>query len=152
MGWRRVPVRGRPLPGHPPDQQPAVADPATPADPDGGTGEKRTLRLVARHADACNVFDIPDGGATIRRKLDVLAEHCAAVDRPYAEIEKTSLSTVDLRPGKGSVAEYVERFTAAAELGVDQAIFNMPGISDPAVREKLPELAAAVRDITPAGR
>ena len=35
----------------------------------GGTGERRTLPLVARHADACNVFDIPDGGATIRRKL-----------------------------------------------------------------------------------
>ena len=42
----------------------------------GGMGEQKTLRLVARYADACNLFDIPDGGATITRKLAVLAEHC----------------------------------------------------------------------------
>ena len=48
----------------------------------GGIGEKRTLRLVAEHADACNLFDIPDGGATVRHKLRVLAGHCAAVGRP----------------------------------------------------------------------
>ena len=38
----------------------------------GGVGEKRTLRLVAQYADACNVFDIPDGGETVRHKLGVL--------------------------------------------------------------------------------
>ena len=53
-----------------------------------GTGERRTLPLVARYADACNVFDIPDGGETIRRKLDVLREHCEAIGRPYEEIEE----------------------------------------------------------------
>src|SRR4051812_11117034 len=42
----------------------------------GGMGERRTLRLVARYADACNLFDIPDGGATVRRKLEVLERHC----------------------------------------------------------------------------
>src|SRR3954463_6362207 len=41
----------------------------------GGTGERRTLRLVASYADACNLFDIPDGGQTLRRKPDVLAPH-----------------------------------------------------------------------------
>jgi F420-dependent oxidoreductase-like protein len=58
----------------------------------GGMGEKRTLRLVARYGDACNLPDIPDGGETVRRKLDVLAGHCADAGRPYEEIEKT-LST-----------------------------------------------------------
>src|ERR1700754_1611399 len=48
----------------------------------GGTGERRTLRLVAEYGDACNLFDIPDGGRTIRRQLDVLARHCADVGRP----------------------------------------------------------------------
>lgn len=42
----------------------------------GGMGERRTLRLVARYADACNLFDIPDDGATIKRKLAVLARRC----------------------------------------------------------------------------
>ena len=47
----------------------------------GGTGEKHTLRLVARYADACNLFDVPDGGETIRRKLEVLRGHCAVAGR-----------------------------------------------------------------------
>jgi alkanesulfonate monooxygenase SsuD/methylene tetrahydromethanopterin reductase-like flavin-dependent oxidoreductase (luciferase family) len=63
----------------------------------GGAGERKTLRLVARYADACNLFDIPDGGATVRRKLDVLARHCEELGRPYEEIEKT-VST-RLEPG-----------------------------------------------------
>lgn len=55
----------------------------------GGVGEKKTLRLVARYADACNLSDKPDQGATIRRKLDVLARHCEAVGRPFDAIQKT---------------------------------------------------------------
>lgn len=46
----------------------------------GGTGERRTLRLVARYGDACNLFDIPDGGRAIRRQLWVLDRHCADLD------------------------------------------------------------------------
>jgi F420-dependent oxidoreductase-like protein len=47
----------------------------------GGMGERKTLRLVARYGDACNLFEIPDGGETVRRKLEVLADHCAAESR-----------------------------------------------------------------------
>ncbi|MGH3758596.1 TIGR03560 family F420-dependent LLM class oxidoreductase [Actinophytocola sp.] len=56
----------------------------------GGTGEKKTLRLVAEYADACNLSDLPDQGATIRRKLDVLERHCADVGRPFGDIDKTA--------------------------------------------------------------
>ncbi len=59
----------------------------------GGSGERKTLRLVAQYADACNLGDMPDEGATIRRKLAVLAEHCADVGRPFSAIDKT-VSTV----------------------------------------------------------
>jgi F420-dependent oxidoreductase-like protein len=45
----------------------------------GGMGETKTLPLVARYADACNLFDIPDGGTTVRHKLAVLAGHCEQV-------------------------------------------------------------------------
>jgi alkanesulfonate monooxygenase len=57
----------------------------------GGGGEKKTLRLVAQYADACNLFGGPDAG----RKLDVLKAHCDAVGRDYDEIEKTTLLSMD---------------------------------------------------------
>jgi alkanesulfonate monooxygenase SsuD/methylene tetrahydromethanopterin reductase-like flavin-dependent oxidoreductase (luciferase family) len=87
----------------------------------GGSGERRTLRLVARHADACNVFDIPDGGATIRRKLDVLRRHCEAVGRPYEEIEKT----VSTRLNRGETV--ADRLTYLESLGLDHAVFITSG-------------------------
>jgi F420-dependent oxidoreductase-like protein len=68
----------------------------------GGGGEQRTLRLVARYADACNVFGDP---ATIRHKLDVLRQHCEREGRDPAEITKTSLRTLLVAP----TAEEAER-------------------------------------------
>ncbi|MDE3076806.1 MAG: LLM class F420-dependent oxidoreductase, partial [Chloroflexota bacterium] len=55
----------------------------------GGSGERKTLRLVAQYADACNIFPGPELG----HKLEVLREHCRAVGRNYDEIEKTSMAT-----------------------------------------------------------
>ena len=52
----------------------------------GGMGESKTLPLVARYADACNLFDIPDGGKTVTHKLAVLAGHCEQVGRSYDDI------------------------------------------------------------------
>src|SRR5215208_1452162 len=80
----------------------------------GGTGERKTLRLVARYADACNLFDIPDGGATVKHKLEVLARHCQEAGRPYEVIEKT-LST-RLHPGEPA-GEFAARCEAVAILG-----------------------------------
>lgn len=90
----------------------------------GGTGERKTLRLVARYADACNVFDIPDGGVTIRRKLAVLAEHCAAAGRPVEAIEKT-VST-RLAPEESSAA-FADRCAALGELGIDHVVVLTAG-------------------------
>ena len=90
----------------------------------GGTGERRTLRLVARYADACNVFDIPDGGRTVRHKLDVLARHCEEAGRPYEEIEKT-LST-RLSPGESPDA-FAARCEQIAALGIEHVVVITSG-------------------------
>ena len=82
----------------------------------GGSGEKRTLPLVARYADACNLPDIPDGGATLRRKLDVLARECDAIGRPLDEIEKTVATAIG---ADEPVDAFAERCAALAELGLD---------------------------------
>lgn len=74
----------------------------------GGGGEQKTLRLVARYADACNVFGTTS--AEVAHKFDVLREHCAAEDRDYASIEKTVLVTrpalADIDAFEADVAEY----------------------------------------------
>jgi F420-dependent oxidoreductase-like protein len=57
----------------------------------GGSGERKTLRLVARHADACNIF----AGPQAAHKLEVLRAHCETEGRDYDEIEKTTLLSVD---------------------------------------------------------
>ncbi len=103
----------------------------------GGTGERRTLPLVARYADACNVFDIPDGGATVRHKLRVLQRLCAEIGRPYDAIEKT-IST-RLGPGE-SAASFVERCRAFGELGIDHVAVITTG---PWTDEAVATLAAA---------
>lgn len=88
----------------------------------GGGGERKTLRLAARYADACNLFDSPE----LPRKLEVLRSWCAEIGRPYAEIEKTvtihlpvSLSTSE---DTITTEEALARLTRLANLGVDQAI------------------------------
>jgi F420-dependent oxidoreductase-like protein len=92
-----------------------------------GGGEKKTLRLVAQYADACNVYGPLD---TVRAKLAILQKHCDALGRDYASIEKTTLGSVEVGPGKMSTAEVVAQCKALADVGVDQAIFNMPNVHE----------------------
>jgi F420-dependent oxidoreductase-like protein len=110
-------------PARPVNNPPALRNPHPPV-LIGGMGERKTLRLVAEHGDACNLFDIPDGGETIRRKLSVLARHCDALGRPYDEIEKT----VSTRMEPGEPPERLaERCTALAALGLEHAVFITSG-------------------------
>ncbi len=120
----------------------------------GGSGEQRTLRLVARHGDACNLFGEPE---TIRHKLDVLDRHCDDVERDRSEIEVTQLSAVlsapdrralterihELKPQSVSVEDYaeralaataehhIERFARLAEAGVQTAIVSLADVGRP---------------------
>ncbi|WAY17576.1 LLM class flavin-dependent oxidoreductase [Mycolicibacterium fortuitum] len=85
----------------------------------GGTGERRTLRLVAQYGDACNLFDLPDGGSAIRRQLDVLDRHCADVGRRAEEIERTV--TTALQDGERADA-LAERCRALADSGIQHVV------------------------------
>lgn len=105
----------------------------------GGGGEKRTLRLVAQYADACNIGFGPEAG----HKLDVLREHCAAVGRDYDAIEKTTMIGIDPTSTKEDV---VRTATAAAELGFTATYVYAKDITDPAriidlLGSALPELS-----------
>lgn len=95
----------------------------------GGAGEKKTLRLVAQYADACNLF-AQMGIETVRNKLDILKGHCEKVGRDYAEIEKTALSTAHLAPEKMSPADVIQQCRALAAIGIQQVIFNMPNVHE----------------------
>jgi F420-dependent oxidoreductase-like protein len=120
----------------------------------GGSGERRTLRLVAQYADACNLFGDID---TIRHKLQVLERHCEAVGRDPAEITKTRLGglvigrtheeaerkVAERRAARsmdeqrfrayamvGGTEEVAEQGAAFREVGLDGLIFNMIGVED----------------------
>jgi len=95
----------------------------------GGSGEKKTLQLVAKYADACNLF-ARMGVDTVRGKLDILKQHCEKEGRDYSEIEKTTLSTVHLAPDKMNAGNVIEECRALAGIGIQHAIFNMPNVHE----------------------
>jgi F420-dependent oxidoreductase-like protein len=85
----------------------------------GGAGERKTLRLVAKYADACNIFANADSGpAALQQKLDVLRGHCEREGRDYDAIAKTILWSGGMDPSDGAgFARHLEGF---AELGVSE--------------------------------
>jgi F420-dependent oxidoreductase-like protein len=114
----------------------------------GGSGERRTLRLVARHADGCNIFGDPD---TVRHKLAVLRGHCEAEGRDPSAIEVTHLAPAtvvdspDSREGRGAatVEEHVGRYRELAEAGVQTAIVGLGDAKGPQSVERFAEVIAA---------
>ncbi len=82
----------------------------------GGSGEQKTLRLVARYADACNLFPTPE----IPHKLDVLRAHCDAEGRDYASIEKSSMYRFDVGEHGERVEEAIGGLTWLASMGIEK--------------------------------
>jgi F420-dependent oxidoreductase-like protein len=133
----------------------------------GGMGEQKTFRLIAKYADACNIFTWR-GADYVKAKYDVLRERCEEANRPYSDIEKTTLSELIVtRDGKTpdgvhpapdmapnyTVEQAIEHFHQLAEIGTDHAIFNspithLPGAFDVWAQDIIP----AVEKMTPAGR
>jgi F420-dependent oxidoreductase-like protein len=134
----------------------------------GGGGERRTLRLAARYADAANVF----GDATaVRHKAGVLRAHCVAAGRDPAQVRLTHLSTAlvgtddaqvtelveRLRPRRrgpaqyaaavnaGTVDDHVGRFRELAEAGADEVIVRLPDLTDPGPVARMAAVISAFR-------
>jgi alkanesulfonate monooxygenase SsuD/methylene tetrahydromethanopterin reductase-like flavin-dependent oxidoreductase (luciferase family)/predicted kinase len=134
----------------------------------GGSGERRTLRLVAQHADGCNLFGEPD---VVARKVGVLVRHCESFGRDPSEIDVSHLSTIligrdpaavaatveRLRPKRvgaerfardtnaGTVADHYERAMRLAEAGVDTLIVRLVDVADPGAVETLGDLIERLR-------
>jgi F420-dependent oxidoreductase-like protein len=89
----------------------------------GGAGEKKTLPLVAKYGDACNLYAF-DSLEVLRAKLDVLRQNCEAIGRPYDEIERTAIGRIDLgATGVRQALEYCRSVTAA---GIEHLIVSIP--------------------------
>ncbi len=93
----------------------------------GGSGEHKTLRLVTRYADACNLFAGDDVGE-VAHKLDVLARHCEAEGRDFATIQKTIIGSFD---PLGDVDAFLATMEAYARVGIDK-VWISPAGADPA--------------------
>jgi F420-dependent oxidoreductase-like protein len=111
----------------------------------GGGGEKKTLRLVAQYADACNVFGSPEG---IARKYAILDQHCADVGRDPREIERSTLQNVRLGPPSSARTEspqqIIDRFGELWDAGAEHIIFELKDAHEAAYMETLG------RDVVPA--
>ncbi len=111
----------------------------------GGAGERKTLRLVARYADACNLFAFA-GRAELRRKLEVLARHCEELGRDPAEILRTALAAADFR--KEEPGDVIERCRGLAEIGIQKLIFSIAEVERIAPLERFAvEVIPAVAEL-----
>lgn len=93
----------------------------------GGSGPKKTLRMTAQYADACNLFE-DYGRERLQEILSTLRGHCERLGRSYDAIEKTSLGTAHLSADKDTVDSIMERLKVLSDLGFTHAIFNMPNV------------------------
>jgi F420-dependent oxidoreductase-like protein len=117
----------------------------------GGSGERKTLRMVARYADACNLFDTGNDSFKddLGHKLRVLRDHCAAAGRDVAEISKTVTTSFELGEDRQrGLADLLSHLRELAALGIDHALVTPRRCWDDATFEAiasiLPQVHAAV--------
>lgn len=106
----------------------------------GGMGERKTLRLVARYADACNLFPTPQ----VPHKLEVLRRHCEAEGRDYDEIEKTSMFSFDVGEGGAKVGALIGRLRWLRGMGIQTVIGSVKDV------DRLEPLEIIGRQVIPA--
>jgi F420-dependent oxidoreductase-like protein len=115
----------------------------------GGEGERKTLRLVARYADACGLFPTPE----LSRKLDVLRSHCEAEGRNYDDIYKTCGWKFDVGENGAKAGETIERLQWLSGMGIDMVLGSVEHVErieplDVMGREVIPTVA----NLEPTGR
>jgi F420-dependent oxidoreductase-like protein len=118
----------------------------------GGSGEGKTLRLVAQYGDACNLFDLPtpEFRDNIVRKLDVLRGHCARAGRDFAAIEKTVTSNFDFgEDPKAGAAVFLGHLRELAAAGIDHALVSPRQAWDEATLEAVAAILPEVHAIEP---
>lgn len=106
----------------------------------GGSGEKVTLKLVARYADACNLYPLPD----LPHKLDVLRAHCEAEGRDYDAIEKVCMYHLNLNEDGSNTGEMIEGLRGLAAHGIETVIAWVIG------GHRITPIEAIARDVIPA--
>jgi F420-dependent oxidoreductase-like protein len=106
----------------------------------GGSGERKTLRLVAQYADACNLFGSPDVG----RKLEVLRSHCERLGRDYDSIEKTVITTFDVGENGELTHELLDRVRTFSTLGIQEVHGTLRHVS------RIAPIEAIGREVIPA--
>jgi F420-dependent oxidoreductase-like protein len=110
----------------------------------GGSGERKTLRFVARYAQACNLFPSPE----LPRKLDVLRAHCEAEGRDYDDIMKTCYFIFDVGEKGEKAGEVVDQLGGLAEMGFQAAIGAVANVWDVTPLEIIgSEVIPAVADL-----
>jgi len=106
----------------------------------GGDGERRTLPLVARYADAAGLRPTPE----LPRKLDVLRRHCETEGRDYTSIEKTCVFAFDVGPNGSRVDELLGQLRWLASMGIQTVIGRVTDV------ERIEPLEVMGRDVIPA--
>ncbi len=109
----------------------------------GGMGEKKTTRLIAQYGDACNFF-ARAGIEAIESRLTTIKTYCDEFGRDYNTIERTSLDTAHIAPGQMSASDIIKQCKELADIGIQQAIFNMPNVHE------IKPLEVFAREIIPA--
>jgi F420-dependent oxidoreductase-like protein len=91
----------------------------------GGAGEKKTLPLVAKYGDACNLYAF-ENLEVLRAKLDVLRQNCDAIGRPYDEIERTAVGRLEVGHGAASARQAIEYCRSVSDAGIQHFIVSIP--------------------------
>lgn len=107
----------------------------------GGMGEHKTMRLIAKYADACNLF-VRAGMDVIQSRLETIRRNCDALGRDYNTIERTTLGTVNFEMQKPK--EVIAQIRQLADLGVQHVIYNIPNV------ETIKPIETMIREVIPA--